>query len=757
MPLRAVSLSTAEMEGDSPVTPDFEDALQTPATATHRRHGSIAAGSHSEFADVDEPITPMQRSPTEVPHEQSSDGLYLRSTSSTPNLQALARGASRPRQQTGAGVQMSVQPELRESAAPETHVDHELTADSQTIQARASDGSSSLMLTTEVELAPDAITLTIPPSPLSGRHQPIRYIKLPWTHDQTELAAPGGGFAQGCAVIADAMGIDYYGRPLLDEHGNVVSPSNILVHCQCGVSRSATLVIAFVMQAAALNYPWDTSKNLTGMHDCYNLVKELSASISPNISLIYQLVEWERHLSAEAARLREALKAQSPEAALVGLSAEPNAGQGGWSSEVLDEEEWTRMRKEEEAKEEAEEQLRRQRVLEEAKRQAEQRRSAKPAVLPNGNEPQVLISPPMSANDGLTPKGLSSRRQKKAPALRLGGDQPSGASAPSNNCAVGFPPSPLTRPSSLSATQQGLERDSLLGASADRGSIPPALKSAGLQGTFELHKSQRRPADLKRDPHGSNGTLLSGVQSNREQQALKPPRYTDPFSPANSTDRAELPSLVYEPVFSPATPRSGATSPSAATSEILRPSARAHRPHSADLGGIVPSASNTHLSTSPPERPGLPARHGSTGMQHSLSQGSGGNSNITRRSSHQSHSLRGLSHAPVSFHPGSRARGHGASSSISSLQSIHASLSGSSGMPTSNSFTSGLVSPKANFGTALGLTTAERKQQHRRTFSSEANNAAGLINWEQVRSAVASAREEMKRTGGAVTDAQPGT
>lgn len=62
----------------------------------------------------------------------------------------------------------------------------------------------------------------------------------------------------------------------------------ILVHCQCGVSRSASLVVAYVMK----------SENW-GVHQAYQWVKDKSPGISPNMSLIYQLVEWSRVLKSK--------------------------------------------------------------------------------------------------------------------------------------------------------------------------------------------------------------------------------------------------------------------------------------------------------------------------------------------------------------------------------------------------------------------------------------------------------------------------
>ncbi|KDN47748.1 phosphatases II [Tilletiaria anomala UBC 951] len=211
-----------------------------------------------------------------------------------------------------------------------------------------------------MDLPPSSTVLYIPGSEETGdpdgRVNALRYIKFPWTHDEVDLASKDGGFRHGCAVIAEALGLAVDARglllPGLGGGAAAQQPSGsggkVLVHCQCGVSRSATLVIAFVMQAAALGYGFEATKTLQGMHDCYNLVKEASSSISPNCSLIYQLVEWERVLSVQAQKLRsrDISGPHSQGQRSVGM---PNSG--GWTADVMGEEEWLRMRAEEERKE----------------------------------------------------------------------------------------------------------------------------------------------------------------------------------------------------------------------------------------------------------------------------------------------------------------------------------------------------------------------------------------------------------------------
>jgi dual specificity MAP kinase phosphatase len=77
----------------------------------------------------------------------------------------------------------------------------------------------------------------------------------------------------------------------------------VLVHCRVGVSRSATVVIAFVMAHAGL-----------GLVDAYLLVRSrrLSVLIQPNMRLLHNLCGWEAQLAQERAqgdprRLRDEL------------------------------------------------------------------------------------------------------------------------------------------------------------------------------------------------------------------------------------------------------------------------------------------------------------------------------------------------------------------------------------------------------------------------------------------------------------------
>ncbi|KAI0824232.1 hypothetical protein BC628DRAFT_1411153 [Trametes gibbosa] len=118
------------------------------------------------------------------------------------------------------------------------------------------------------------------PAHLPSGRPAMHYLKLHWSHGQSDLVQEG--FPAAFSFVDRAL-----------ERGD-----GVLVHCQCGVSRSATLVIALVMRAAAQRAPGVPSEvwALKGMQGAYSFVKEKSKWVGPNMSLIYQLLDYERTL-----------------------------------------------------------------------------------------------------------------------------------------------------------------------------------------------------------------------------------------------------------------------------------------------------------------------------------------------------------------------------------------------------------------------------------------------------------------------------
>lgn len=65
------------------------------------------------------------------------------------------------------------------------------------------------------------------------------------------------------------------------------SGRGVLVHCQAGVSRSATIVIAYLMK-----------HTLMTMTDAYKYVRSRRPVVSPNLNFMGQLLEFERDLNS---------------------------------------------------------------------------------------------------------------------------------------------------------------------------------------------------------------------------------------------------------------------------------------------------------------------------------------------------------------------------------------------------------------------------------------------------------------------------
>ncbi|KAF2234121.1 DSPc-domain-containing protein, partial [Viridothelium virens] len=105
-----------------------------------------------------------------------------------------------------------------------------------------------------------------PKSP-EPRKIPSEYIHIPWEHNTD--------------IVPDL----YRLVKIIDER--VQEGKRVLVHCQCGVSRSASLIVAYGLY-----------KN-PGMsvQDAYDAVKKRSKWIGPNMNLIMQLQEFRSGLA----------------------------------------------------------------------------------------------------------------------------------------------------------------------------------------------------------------------------------------------------------------------------------------------------------------------------------------------------------------------------------------------------------------------------------------------------------------------------
>lgn len=127
-----------------------------------------------------------------------------------------------------------------------------------------------------------------PANKLTGRPG-MHYRKLKWSHGQSDLVQ--NGFADAMAFVDEALarseGILIQYVPVL-----ATGASRVLIgfaSCQLGISRSATLVIALVMRAAAMRSPSAPKEvhDLKGMQAAYAYVKSKSKWVGPNMSCVH--------------------------------------------------------------------------------------------------------------------------------------------------------------------------------------------------------------------------------------------------------------------------------------------------------------------------------------------------------------------------------------------------------------------------------------------------------------------------------------
>ncbi|KAF1344045.1 dual specificity phosphatase [Delphinella strobiligena] len=109
-------------------------------------------------------------------------------------------------------------------------------------------------------------------SGIEGQVQGPEYIHVPWEHNTD--------------IVPDLIRL----VKLIDDR--ITNRKRVLIHCQCGVSRSATLVVAYVIY-----------KNPTmSVQEAYDAVKRKSKWIGPNMNLIMQLQEFRTALMRPMAR-----------------------------------------------------------------------------------------------------------------------------------------------------------------------------------------------------------------------------------------------------------------------------------------------------------------------------------------------------------------------------------------------------------------------------------------------------------------------
>lgn len=109
------------------------------------------------------------------------------------------------------------------------------------------------------------------PSNRSSGRPALEYTKLPWGHDEDDIATHFETYSI-CETVDRAR-----------QNGG-----RCLVHCQLGVSRSATLMIGYCLRQA-LKGNEDVLADVRTMHDSYTYVRSKSRWVAPNIGLLVSL------------------------------------------------------------------------------------------------------------------------------------------------------------------------------------------------------------------------------------------------------------------------------------------------------------------------------------------------------------------------------------------------------------------------------------------------------------------------------------
>jgi hypothetical protein len=171
------------------------------------------------------------------PRGSPSRPFLIRSSASTPNLQQ----------------------DFRETTTNAAEIDHQRPASH---YAAASD--------TPIRISsphPGYLYKTFAANRSTGRPA-LSYTKLPWGHDEDDIATHFSTY-NICDLIDRAR----------------ADGGRCLVHCQLGVSRSATLMIGYCMRQACLGKE-EALTDVKTMHETYSYVRAKSRWVAPNIGLL---------------------------------------------------------------------------------------------------------------------------------------------------------------------------------------------------------------------------------------------------------------------------------------------------------------------------------------------------------------------------------------------------------------------------------------------------------------------------------------
>lgn len=173
------------------------------------------------------------------PPATNPSALLVRAVASTPNLQsAFVAGSPSPEKRLRSPCQSPLSPAIAQSAS-----------------ALAPIAASPLSAK-----KPVAPTVHFPPNIKTGRPA-LEYLWLKWGHDEADLVESESDREQGLEGGKLAAAFDFIDTARASKNGN------ILIHCQCGVSRSATVLIAYCMREASRALENSELKGITSMHE----------------------------------------------------------------------------------------------------------------------------------------------------------------------------------------------------------------------------------------------------------------------------------------------------------------------------------------------------------------------------------------------------------------------------------------------------------------------------------------------------------
>lgn len=106
------------------------------------------------------------------------------------------------------------------------------------------------------------------------------------TTDLANMDFPGVTVRRYAAVDEPSQDLKQYFHPAADYiHDTIKSGGKVVVHCMAGVSRSTSIVLAYLVKY----------RNMT-LREAFKLVRDRRSIVHPNVGFIRQLIDFEREI-----------------------------------------------------------------------------------------------------------------------------------------------------------------------------------------------------------------------------------------------------------------------------------------------------------------------------------------------------------------------------------------------------------------------------------------------------------------------------